>query len=212
MTARENILARLQASQTDLPHPAPWQLGRAFDDLVAQFVEALTAVHGEVFVAGSLAAASEKLHELLSEIGTERIVINDEAPLSKLELPQLWPDFDWYVAGQNEGSLRDFCAAAEVGISGAEIALAETGSVLIHSGPGKSRLATLLPPVHIALLSSRKIVPDLFAYSGSRASDIPSNLTFVSGPSKTADIEQTMAIGVHGPKRFVVIVYDEPDP
>jgi L-lactate dehydrogenase complex protein LldG len=111
--------------------------------------------------------------------------------------------------GQTPGDLKAVCAAADVGISGADAALAETGSVVISSGPGRSRLATLLPPVHVALVSTTLLTSDLFTWTAARQGDLPANVVLVSGPSKTADIEQVLAIGVHGPKRFIVVLYDD---
>jgi L-lactate dehydrogenase complex protein LldG len=68
-------------------------------------------------------------------------------------------------------------------------------------------MATLLPPVHIALVPESRLTADLFTWTAARQGPLPANVTLVSGPSKTADIEQTMAIGVHGPKRFIVVLY-----
>ncbi|MGB4871273.1 MAG: LUD domain-containing protein, partial [Candidatus Promineifilaceae bacterium] len=87
--------------------------------------------------------------------------------------------------------------------------LAETGSVILSSGPAQSRMATLLPPIHIVLLPTSRLTSDIFTWTQARQETIPANITLISGPSKTADIEQTMAVGVHGPKRFVVIVYED---
>ena len=88
-----------------------------------------------------------------------------------------------------------------------DAALAETGSLVVTSGAGKSRMATLLPPVHIAMLPESCLHMDLFTWTAAREGPLPANLTLISGPSKTADIEQTMAVGVHGPRRLIAIVY-----
>ncbi|MCZ7667387.1 MAG: lactate utilization protein [Chloroflexi bacterium] len=137
----------------------------------------------------------------------ETAVVNHEAPLDSLNLPTQFPDIEWHIVGQTAGDLRQFCVIADVGLSSGDAGLAETGSIVISSGPGKSRLATLLPPIHIVLLPTSKLTSDLFTWTAARQDAPPSNITLVSGPSKTADIEQTMAIGVHGPKRFIVILY-----
>ena len=104
--------------------------------------------------------------------------------------------------------MREFCARADVGLSGVEGALAETGSLIVHSGPGKSRLATLLPPVHVALVPVSCLMPDIFTWTAARNGKMPANLTLISGPSKSADIEFTLALGVHGPGRLVAVLYD----
>ncbi len=209
MTARDDILQRLSKQQRNITPPDKWQTPQEFTDLVEQFVAALTAVHGEPHLTPNLEAAAQKLGEILAELGAERVVANDEAPLNELNLRERWPAIQWHIVGQSAGDLREFAAHANVGLSSGAAAIAETGSVLIRSGPGQSRVATLFPPVHVVLLPTNRLTPDLFTFPAARKGDLPANVTFVSGPSKTADIEQTMAIGVHGPKRFIVILYHE---
>ncbi len=207
-TSRNLILNRLKENGRVTPMPGPWLKHREFDDLADQFEQALTAVHGEVIRAESLETAVEALADLLAELGVKTAVANNEAPLATLDLPATFSDIQWHIVEQTAGDLRQFCVSADVGISSGDAALAETGTVIISSGPGKSRLATLLPPVHVALMPTNKLTSDLFTWTAARQGDTPSNITLVSGPSKTADIEQTMAIGVHGPKRFIVILYN----
>ena len=113
----------------------------------------------------------------------------------------------WYVVGQSEGDLREFAATADVGLSGADAALAETGTIAVSSRRKQSRLATLLPPIHAVLFSASLLTTDIFTWVAERKGEHPSNVTLISGPSKTADIEQTLAVGVHGPKRLVVFLY-----
>lgn len=104
-----------------------------------------------------------------------------------------------------------------VGITGAEAGIADTGTIVVRSGEGRSRLASLLPPVHVALLDAARIVPEMRAYfealeaRGGAAADVQStsNLVFISGPSRTADIEQTLTLGVHGPRELIIVVYGE---
>jgi L-lactate dehydrogenase complex protein LldG len=130
-------------------------------------------------------------------------------PISEIDLNVRWPDLSWHLAGQNEGDLRDFAISADMGLSVGQVALAETGSVLVSSGPGMGRLTSLLPPVHVVLVPSSCLTADIFTWTAGRREELPASLTLISGPSKTADIEQTMAIGVHGPGRFVAILYND---
>jgi len=101
-------------------------------------------------------------------------------------------------------------AGAAVGLTGADAALAETGSVVVASGPGRGRLASLLPRVHIALLKRRDIVASLPVLMASRPELITSgaNLVCITGPSRTADIEHVLARGVHGPGDVHVVLVD----
>lgn len=209
MSDRDQILAALRQQARPAEHPPAWQSRRQFDDLALRFVTALTAAHGEVHRAATLDAALATLDDLLAGLGVRQVAVNAEPPLAGIDLAGRWPDIHWRVAGQDDDDLRTFCAAADAGITGADALLAETGTVVISSGPGKSRLVPLLPPVHIALASTSSLTADLFTWTAARGQAMPSSLTLVSGPSKTADIEQTMAIGVHGPKRLIVILYDE---
>lgn len=85
--------------------------------------------------------------------------------------------------------------------------IAETGSLICSSHRGKPVQATLLPSHHIALLSTENIYATLDDFFGSFGESPPTNITVITGPSRTADIELTLTIGVHGPERVSVIVF-----
>jgi L-lactate dehydrogenase complex protein LldG len=111
------------------------------------------------------------------------------------------PDAD----GRHEDLAR--LDAASVGVTGAIALLADTGSVLVASGPGRPRLASLLPPVHVALVTRSQLVPSLGAWAA-RNGGAPAacaNLVVITGPSRTADIEMTLTRGVHGPRAVHVV-------
>lgn len=96
---------------------------------------------------------------------------------------------------------------AAVGVTGALALLADTGSVVVAAGPGRPRLASLLPPVHVALVTRAMLVPSLGALFA-REPLLPrhaANLVAITGPSRTADIEMTLTRGVHGPKTVHVV-------
>ena len=111
--------------------------------------------------------------------------------------------------------LRDKFFKADIGISGANVVAAETGTLFIIENEGNIRLATGAPPVHIALVGMEKLVPSLNeAYKVSEVTwryanyTVPSYVSLVSGPSKTGDIEKVTTYGVHGPREFHVIFLD----
>jgi len=112
--------------------------------------------------------------------------------------------------------LRQSFIDADIGISGANVAIAESGTLVIVSNEGNGRLVTTLPPVHIALLGVEKIVPTLddatailkvLPRSGT-GQKITSYVSFITGPSRSADIELTLTIGVHGPKEVHIVLLD----
>lgn len=210
MSAREEILDRLRRKASKVEMPGAWQSQRNFPDLAERFTASLTAVRGEVRRAESLEAALVEVGTILEEVSAKMVVANNETPLSEEALAERWPECAWHIVGKSSGNLREFCEGADVGLSGVEAALAETGSLVVHSGVGKSRLATLLPPVHIALVPVSCLVPDIFIWTASRNKEapMPSNLNLISGPSKSADIEFTLTLGVHGPKRLVAVLYE----
>lgn len=101
--------------------------------------------------------------------------------------------------------------AAEVAITGVAAAVAETGSIVCETGAGRSRSASLLPPVHVALVGRSQIVPDVYDYYAALAerAEQPSSSCLITGPSKTADIEGVLVTGVHGPRLAYIFVVED---
>lgn len=99
---------------------------------------------------------------------------------------------------------------ATAGITGALAGIADTGSLVLLTGPTRPRLASLLPQTHIALLPASRLYPDMAAFFAAHLNitEQASNLVFATGPSRTADIELTLTRGVHGPKYVHVAVLD----
>jgi L-lactate dehydrogenase complex protein LldG len=104
--------------------------------------------------------------------------------------------------------LRELCATCDVGITSADYALADTGSLVMLSSPREARMISLLPPAHIALVPYDRILTgldELFSILPNPA-QITSSMVLITGPSRTADIEQILVRGVHGPAEITVIV------
>lgn len=100
-----------------------------------------------------------------------------------------------------DGQSRTDLWSASVGVTLADLAIAETGSLLISAGPGKRRLASLAPPVHIVLVPERRLVETL---EGAVLGMSDRTTVIVTGPSRTADIEGILIRGVHGPGELIV--------
>jgi L-lactate dehydrogenase complex protein LldG len=104
------------------------------------------------------------------------------------------------VAGRSE---------EEVGVSRAVYG-ADTGSVVLSAGPDEPRARSLLPPVHVTILDAERILPGLPELFAALDGELPSALAIVTGPSRSADIEQKLVIGVHGPgETHIVLVREE---
>lgn len=187
-------------------HAIPHAAG-GLDDFIAE-VESLS---GCVIRVTSAAEAAQAVVALCRERGWERVLAWDWDQIGCEGLPEALAQAGIDVL--HDGQPSDL-ADLPVGLTGADAALADTGTLVLRHGPGRSPLASLLPPVHVALLDARRLFPDMPSYfetlaaGGGAAGYIAgiSNLVFVSGPSRTADIEQTLTLGVHGPRELIVIV------
>lgn len=167
--------------------PSPPQEARA---LAERFAREHAAVLGHAYLVETAEEARALLAELLAGAKTfarSAHALLDEVGLGLLPLTPAPPE------------------KAEVGVTGCEWAIAATGSVVLSSEWG--RLAALLPYRHVVVLRASQIVPDLQdAYLRLDPAHLPGAWGFHTGPSKSADIEQTMALGVHGPGRTDVVV------
>jgi L-lactate dehydrogenase complex protein LldG len=122
-------------------------------------------------------------------------------------------------AGERQ-ALRDLIAAADLGVTGVDLAVAETGSLVLRSGSGRPRSTSLLPPYHVAVFDRSALVESLAqvgvfleAWHDDTAADAPEGwiggvINVITGPSRTADIELTLTRGVHGPKEVHAIFVD----
>ncbi|MBB3255653.1 L-lactate dehydrogenase complex protein LldG [Paraburkholderia bannensis] len=214
--ARRSILARIRAAQGRDAAPAPHEREAVADylarhpqgprpplegDLVAHFVEQAkkmaTTVDEVAQLADVPAAAARYLASL--KLPTQAVA------WKSLESPE---SFDWTGAGLSvefrKPEDRDL-----VGLTGCFCATAETGTLVLLSGPHTWASGALLPETHIAVVSASRIVAgheDAFALMRAERGELPRAVNFVSGPSRTGDIEQTIILGAHGPYRVHVIV------
>ncbi len=153
----------------------------------------------EVFVEDSEAALRARVKELI----TGKAILSWDAD----KLP--------YGAGEclkNENTCfgqapRETQGQADIGLTGCENALAETGTLAMLSGPGRPRTASLLPLIHVAILRRADILLGMGEFFDKLKSRAPlPYLVFITGPSRTADIELSLTLGVHGPGRLIVAI------
>ncbi len=175
--------------------------------MLGKFRNSAGAAGAEVVPAGSAGAALAALARLLREegVGTDgRTAVWPDGPLRSSLHPELLAQM---LPGVLFEVTRENAAQAHVGITEFDYGAAETGTLVQDASAAAQRLASTLPPVHIALLRRDRIVAGIGAalrrFDPARAPF----LALVTGPSRTADIERVLTIGVHGPRRLVILVY-----
>ena len=113
------------------------------------------------------------------------------------------------VKGLGFDITRDAAAGSRLGITQAEWALADTGTLVQDQTAVEQRLASTLTDIHIALVPTSSILPDKIALLTRINPRISRYIAFITGPSRTADIERVLTIGVHGPERLIIVFVDE---
>ncbi len=115
------------------------------------------------------------------------------------------------VPGLRFDPTREVAAASKIGISEVEWALANTGTLVQDATAVERRLVSTLPPIHIAVVATDRILPDLPAVLAKESPMRTPYISFITGPSRTADIERVLTIGVHGPERLIIVCVDQPE-
>jgi L-lactate utilization protein LutC len=177
-------------------------------DPVARFCQELGAVGGVCHQVPDAQAATATLLDLLAARGCRRVLLGSGRALDPLDLANVLTSRGLEVVrvqDLNPGTSRDAFFAAEVGITGVEFLIAETGSLVVQTTAATSRSESLLPPIHIAIAQSSQVLADLFDVFPA-GKQMPSCLTIITGPSKTGDIELRLVTGVHGPGEVHVIL------
>lgn len=148
-------------------------------EVVQLFKQNLEAVDGRCIVVET----ETEIEEIVKRIAKGRRIANPDGPRSDL--------FN-----------------SEVGVTGAQAGIAETGTLVLDSSVDRNRLVSLVPPVHIAILDASRIYTTLGETLAALQSgdEVSPAITFITGPSRTADIELTLTIGVHGPQELYVII------
>ena len=205
--ARENILQRIRSAQAHAvvpeveriiaqpvrgPQPAP------VADLVSRFIEQAQALASST----RRVAHRDDVPSVIADYLTENNLAHQAL---------CWPDFlelDW-IAARIVVAAQAATADDAVGITGAFCAIAETGTLMLLSGAHTPASTSLLPETHIAVLDSTRIVAtmeDGWAMLRRERGSLPRAVNFISGPSRTADIEQTVTLGAHGPARVLIVL------
>jgi L-lactate dehydrogenase complex protein LldG len=176
--------------------------------LIETFKENLEAVGGHCVVVKDEAEAAKAVSKIISDLQktplrARRIALSDSPVVERL-FAEIQLDLDEITVDPGRAGIF----AYDVGVSAAQYAIADTGTLVLESDAEKHRLVSLVPPVHIAIIKADKIcftIAEALA-KVDHESELSLVITMITGPSRTADIELTLTIGVHGPQELYVIV------
>lgn len=234
MTDRDALLARVarRLGQRAPRRAVAWDSGASLPAappdmplaaMTERFLAELARLGGRGIRAGSAAeavayvvsAAAEAAEQAAAASGSGPVLLWDDPLLGRLGLAGALAERGLAVAmwesALGPAALKDLAAGAPAGVTGARWGAAETGTIALDAGPGRGRLVSLLPRTHIALLPESRLVAsvaELFRQVAA-APDLPSSLALATGPSRSADIENDLSIGVHGPADVHVVLVPE---
>jgi L-lactate dehydrogenase complex protein LldG len=201
MSARDAMLAALRRDGLRAPLPPPVRRDAA-PERTTLFMRRAADAGAEV----RLTRQTELAHDVAQAavaLGEREVLVWDD-PLLAESIEALRRTGLIVVDPQRQ--TRETAAAAGVGLTTADCAIAETGTLVLAARVGRPRAVSLLPPRHIAVLPEDRIRSDLFELLGSLGTPLPSALMFITGPSRTADIGLTVVRGAHGPMTVTIFV------
>jgi L-lactate dehydrogenase complex protein LldG len=173
---------------------------------VERFQQSLEVVSGHCSIARDEDEAAEAVRQIL-ELKQARSIAISDSPLVRRIIERVKPDAV-LVENATPSQLFD----CDIGITSAQWVIAETGTLVLESNEERHRLASLVPPVHIAIIEANRIrqtlAEVLSALSEKGQDGLSRAITFITGPSRTSDIELTLAIGVHGPGEVYVVIIE----
>ncbi|NTV71478.1 MAG: lactate utilization protein C [Azonexaceae bacterium] len=220
MNARDRIIGKLKATMPTnapaLPDVAGWfathRIVESAANKAKRFRACIELAHAEVH-AVTPANWLTTLREVLRTKGLDKILVSEETTHGCAvldEFPAQGIDCQVYDMAIEAWKTEMF-NATPASLTAARAAIAETGTLILWPDAAEPRLMSLVPPVHIVLLDANKIYNTLFEAMQAEgwANGLPTNSLLISGPSKTADIQQTLAYGAHGPKELVVLMLSE---
>ncbi len=213
MSARENILNKVKASNSQYDSSQEldrsWHSKHDWDESAKlnNFIERMQAVRAEIHQS-TTDAWPQLLAKLCEDKKCANLLISNKTQYSKQlqnlsGLPELI-SYDKEIETWKKQLFYEVDASFTSSLGG----IAETGSLIVWPTTDEPRLMSLVPPIHFVIMKKNKLY-STFAeavLAMNWAAQMPSNALLISGPSKSADIEQTLAYGVHGPKELVVII------
>lgn len=224
-SGRETILTRIREALGELaPHPGhghaeeedasasdvavdfrPWlpQVGSSRVEWLRVFAKNFDALRGRLLAGNDREKVTASLRKLAEEQGWKRI-----ACLPGGEAEGWAKKLGCQIIPIQRGYHVEDLESCDVGLTECDVIVAQTGSILVTSRTGGGRALSIFPPHHVVIAKVEQIVPDLSAAYGyveqTYAPNYPSMMSFVTGPSRTGDIERILVLGAHGPKELTL--------
>ena len=203
--AKENILKKIRQA---LSHPVPVPFSQSegnqsvflppADDLAVQFAQAFTGLQGRFAYCATEQETIQQLLQLAARNNWNKMVCRDAALQQSIH--RQYPGFVFH----------DGLADADVAVTTCEALVSRTGTVVLSSAGGSGRTSSVYAPIHVCIAYTHQLVYDvkdaLVLLRERYGNNLPSFFTFASGPSRTADIEKTLVVGVHGPGEVYVLL------
>lgn len=167
--------------------------------LVESFQKSLEMVGGHCTIVSDENKAAEEIKKVISTLAASRIAISDSDLINRLVDRNGTTEVV-------ENAPAKYLFDCDLGITSAQLAIAETGTLVLESDKESHRLTSLVPPVHLCVIKADNIRQTLGEILEITSRDLSRTITFITGASRTSDIELTLAIGVHGPGELHVIV------
>lgn len=170
---------------------------------------------GRVYVAKDDQEASQQIKLWLEELQAKRVIMWDHKELkSVVNLEDTGIHLDYWSPDRHQDELIIAAEQADVGITWVDYAIGYTGTLALFSGPTQGRSVSLLPTVHLAVFRKDNLVPTMSTVMKNlmerrNTKNVPAAIDFITGPSRTSDIEMDLSIGVHGPVKVWAIIIEE---
>jgi L-lactate dehydrogenase complex protein LldG len=207
--SKENILKRIRKA---LSHPTPLPFPQSegnypvmqtqSDDLAVEFAQRFSALQGKFVFCSDAVDCATQLKGLFESRGWDKIVCRDNALQEVIGLAL--PSFTFH----------DDLSSSDSAVTGCEFLVSRTGTIVLSSSDAGGRTTSVYSPVHICIAFSDQLVYDIKdALSNMKercGNRLPSMISFATGPRRTADIEKTLVVGVHGPGEVFVFLVDAP--
>jgi L-lactate dehydrogenase complex protein LldG len=205
--SKENILNKIRKAltqSTPLPFPEAELSNEIFhplqQDAGVEFAEQFTKLQGKFIFCLNRQELAFQLNSLIRKQEWKKIYCRED------EMKKL-------IADQLVSSMTDDLSGCDVSITGCEALIARTGSIMMSAAQASGRTVSVYAPVHVCIAFSGQLVYDvadaLKSVTTKYGNKLPSMITFATGPSRTADIEKTLVVGVHGPKEVYCFLVDE---